>query len=71
MPGWMIAILKWGGLGLAMVNLLGIIAFGPGGPAPPAEDALGAGEAGGNVGMLLFGLVAAGVGFLADRLSRH
>jgi hypothetical protein len=66
MPGWMIAVLKWGGLALVLLNGLGLFAFGPGGTDPAA-----AGQAGGNVGMLLFGLVAAGVGFLADRISRH
>jgi hypothetical protein len=69
-PRWMIAILKWGGLALAVVNGLALLALGPGGPAP-AEDPSAGGQAGGSVGLLLFGLVAAGIGCLADRMSRH
>lgn len=65
MPGWLIRVLKWGGLALFGVNALALILVMVSGP--PSQDAA---PAGGYLTMALFGLVAWIAGLVADRYSR-
>jgi hypothetical protein len=64
---WLVWILKWGGLALAVVNGLALLLFALAGPPP---EGMTRPPLANYAGIALFGVVAAVAGFIMDRRSR-
>ncbi len=65
MPGWIVWMIKWGGLIIAIVALLSILFVESFAPVPEATTQPG------QVVMLAVGLILALVGFILERRSSN
>ncbi len=65
MPGWIVWLIKWGGLVIAIVALLSILFVEAFAPVPEATTQPG------QVILLAIGLILALVGFILERRSSN